>query len=313
MKKNRISIRNAISLLTLVIGAIILILAIVYSSISALMTSILILWSGILICIPSVFVYIVKGGRQALKKRINIWNSLGLTILVIGLIFVVLSIVYSSSPSAFAGLGLTFWGLILLYIRCEEYVKQDVMRATVTGILKSMNDMMSFFKGRAVYLPPKYLKNPQGSKVLLLKPSEKVPIPEQMFSLNPQMLITPLGGDLAKLIEEKMGKGGVIDIEMVKEKLPTVIVEELEFAREVGIDVVDECVLVNIQYPFYVRMLKDIKSLPNVFNALDCPLSSAIACILAKTTGKPIVIRQISNEGENIKIEYNLIEDNKTG
>jgi hypothetical protein len=52
-------------------------------------------------------------------------------------------------------------------------------------------------------------------------------------------------------------------------------------------------------------------TLPNLFNNLGCPLSSAIACVLAKATGKPIVIEnlQASENGKDISIEFRILEE----
>jgi len=65
----------------------------------------------------------------------------------------------------------------------------------------------------------------------------------------------------------------------------------------------------------YKNLTKETANLSNLYFSLGCPVSSAIACALAKATGKPIVIenQQTSEDGKNMEIEYRILEEEQTG
>ena len=80
--------------------------------------------------------------------RIAIWLFLW-----IGSLTILASILYASSILAFIGLGLVFWGILLLYIQPEEYAKKILLDATLIPTLSSLNKLINEldYKGKAVY------------------------------------------------------------------------------------------------------------------------------------------------------------------
>lgn len=71
---------------------------------------------------------------------------------------------------------------------------------------------------------------------------------------------------------------------------------------------------VKIENSAYKNLTKEAKKLSNIYDALGCPLISAIACAIAKATGKPIIIenQQTSEDGKNIAIEYRVLKKEQT-
>jgi hypothetical protein len=117
------------------------------------------------------------------KNKINMPKASGLITLILGAASLLASVYYSSQILAFIGLGLVFWGIILTYIRTEEYVKESLLNATSLSTLSVLNHIIEEldYKEKAVYLPPKYLKDPEANKAYIPKNKEsKMPTPEQI-------------------------------------------------------------------------------------------------------------------------------------
>lgn len=257
------------------------------------------------------------------KYRISLTKATGWTMLGLGGAALVASILYVSQILAFIGLGLIFWGAILTYIQTEEYIKENLLDATVLSSLATLNQIMQKldYKGKAVYLSPKYLKDPEDNKAYIPKQKdEKLPTPEQMqeqetkfFIENPQgILLTPPGAELSKLFEKTLETSFTrIDLQYLQQNMPKLFIEDLEIAKNFEMKTEDNKVYVKIENSIYKNLTKEATNLSNLYFSLGCPVSSAIACALAKAIGKPITIenQRISEDGKNTEIEYSILEE----
>jgi len=261
-------------------------------------------------------------------------------LLALGLIALALSIIYASSILAFTGLGLTFWGALLLYISTEKYVKQILLDPTITPSLTNLNQILTElkYKGKAIYLPPRYLKDFETTKIYIPKnKNTNLPTPEQIqqqenktFLKNPEAaLITPPGFSLSKLFEKTLGKTFiVVNIEYLQQNLPKLFIEDLEIAENLEIQIEphkvakkladsaaatqlkNDIIHVKITNSIYKDMCEEARKLPHTFGTIGCPLCSAIACALTKATGKPIIIEKIqpSEDDKIIEANYRVLE-----
>lgn len=261
-----------------------------------------------------------------IKHKTNITKTTGYIILCLGAAALITSIIYTSQSSqilAFIGLGLIFWGIILTYIHTEEYIKENLLDATTMSSLANINQIIKQmeYMGKAIHLPPKYFKEPETIKAYIPKQNElKLPTPEQiqkqeneLFIESPQgLLISPPGADITKLFEKILETSFTrIDLQYLKQNMPKLFIEELEIAQNFEMETENNKVYVKIENSAYKNLTKKAMTLPNLFNNLGCPLSSAIACALAKATGKPIVIEnlQSSENGKDISIEFRILEE----
>jgi hypothetical protein len=208
-------------------------------------------------------------------------------------------------------------------VRPSKYVKENLLRKTTEPSLVSLNQIITKlgYKGKGVYLPPKYLKDFESSKVFISAQRDiKLPSPEQtqneedeMFLKNPEgMLVIPPGLELARLFEEKLGTSFArVDLQQIEQKMPRLLIEDLEIAQNARIETANNIVHVKIENSIYKNMCKEAKKFSNMCSLLGCPLCSAIACALAKATGKLIIIEenQTSEDGKIIDIEYRLLEE----
>jgi len=260
------------------------------------------------------------------RHKISLTKAIGLILLSLGAIALIGSILYNSQISAFIGLGLIFWGVILTYVQTEEYIKQDLLDATTLPSLVTLNQTILElnYNGKALYLPPKYLKNPEANKAYIPKQKdEKLPTPEQiqeqenkLFIENPQgILITPPGAELTKLFEKTMETNFTrVDLKYLQQNLPKLFIEDLEIAQNFEMETEGNKVKVKIENSAYKNLAKINTQLSNLYANLGCPLSSAIASALAKATGKPIIIenQRISEDGKDIEIEYSILQEEPT-
>jgi hypothetical protein len=251
------------------------------------------------------------------------------------------SIRYNSSILAFIGLGLAFWGAVLLYIKPEEYTRKTLLEAAVTPSLTTLNQMIQElgYKGDATYLPPKYFTNPETTKIFVsnskrasLPTSEQIqPYEDQTVARTPQgLLLTPPGIQLSRLLEKSLKKDFVkTDLKSLRQSLPYLFVEKLEIAESLYIQAENDATqkkdkiptLLNeakntiihakIVKPFYTNTNKEYGDLPRPTGLIGCPVRSAIAIAITKAAGKPVRITDTKNseDGNMIEATYEIIED----
>ena len=256
------------------------------------------------------------------KNNLNLAKASGFITLALGAASLIASILYTSQILAFIGLGLIFWGAILTYIQTEDYVKGSLLPATSLSALETLNQIIEElgYKEKAIYLPPKYLADPETNKAYIPKSKEsKLPTPEQtqgkenkLFLQNPQgIILTPPGSELTKLFEKILETNFTkVDLQYLQLNLPKLLIEELEIAQNLDITVESNKVNVTIENSAYQSLAKEAAKLSKLYESLGCPLSSAIACVLAKATGKPIVVKkqEINERSKTLSIEYLIIE-----
>lgn len=265
--------------------------------------------------------------------RLNLSKTAGILLLILGAVALVTSLTYVSQILAFIGLGLVFWGTVLTYIQTTEYVKKTVLDATATSLLTTLEQTLKEldFKGHPVYLPPKYLNNPETPKVYLPKlRSGKPPPPEQTRKLETQppsktsqaMFLTPPGAELTRLFEETLNTSFTkTDLDYLQQNLPRLLIEDLEIASNVEIQLGTSTTSTPLDNKITrtavthdkinVKVTSTHKNATSITATLGSPLTSAIACAIAKASGKPTIIetQQTSKDGETTEVEYRLLEE----
>jgi hypothetical protein len=273
--------------------------------------------------------------------RIKLVSSTIVAMLLLGTISLAASIVRNSSILAFIGLGLVFWGAVLLYIRPEEYTRKTLLEAALAPPLTTLNQMIQElgYKGDATYLPPKYFTNPETTKVYISKIKHaSLPTPEQTQLYENQpigrivqgLLITPAGTQLSKLMEESLGTSFLrTDLKNLQQNLPKLFIEDLEIAENLEIEIQNDpngkkgddqasvtqkkntTIHARITKPIYGNIFKENENPAQSSSPIDCPIRSAIAVALTKTTGKPVKIveNKSSKDGNIMEATYEIIEE----
>ena len=258
------------------------------------------------IMLETLSVLILLGSESWFNKNIKSLLRINSFLLFGGVLILFLSVNFNSSVLAFMGLGLVFWGAILLFIRSSRYVKEDLLLTATKSSLTSLRQIILElgYRGKGIYLPPKYLSDFELSKVYISKSSKTIlPLVSQIqdkntvFIKDPEgLLLIPPGFELSTLFEETLGiKFTQKDLAFVELNLQKLIVEELEIAQKIEIEIKENLIHVRIEHSVYKNM---------------GTLSSAIACILAKTSGNLVIIetRNEINDGQIIDLNYRLFD-----
>ncbi|MCJ7424827.1 hypothetical protein MUP01_11265 [Candidatus Bathyarchaeota archaeon] len=261
--------------------------------------------------------------------------------LVLGTISLVVSISYDSSILALVGLGLCFWGVLLLYITPEEFTRKILQEVSLSPALTTLNLMIQElrYKGNPTYLPPKYFTSPETTKVYVSKrKGANLPTPEQIQEYKDQpvartkqgMLFTPPGIQLSKLLERSLGKSFIrTNLKGLQQNLPRLFIENLEIAENLEMQVEDDLtrrkedhhtsqtptkntiIHVRIAKPFCADISQEAEIPLSSVALVGDPISSAIAIALTKATSKPIRIMDTKNseDGNVLEATYETIEE----
>jgi hypothetical protein len=274
------------------------------------------------------------------KHGLRVSEAASWTLLGLGSGAIVASVVYVSSILALAGLGMVFWGAILLYVQPEEYVKKVLLDAVLTGAFVSLSRVMQElnYGGKATYLPPKYFEDPEDSRLYISKqeggrlpPSGLAPLKrgKEIFvrgTIARGVLLTPPGAELASLLEKTLGVSFIkVDVEYLMRNLARAFVEDLGIAEGLEIETdktvektglvsgsqkKDRIIHLKVTNSIFEDLWKENRDLSYVFGKTGSPVCSAIACALAKTTGGLVSIAnmQVSPDGKVLEAEYRILE-----
>lgn len=255
-------------------------------------------------------------------------GRISIAFIVPGVLALVGSVVSNSPVLAFIGLGLTFWGGLFFFFRPTKYVKSSLLDSVAVSSYSTIDRIIRDlkYKGQGYYIPPfpkevylpEHLKGLKEMIVFIAADSRsETPsveeIAKSVFMVkNPKgVCVVPPGlGLLTELEKEVKMDFAKMELSDLCEKLPQLILENFQLAREVEMESEDNQVRLNITNSIYKSLYsvdKDLKSL----HFLGSPLVSAIACAIAKTTGRILMIEKelVSPDGERIQVLYRFIGD----
>jgi len=253
--------------------------------------------------------------------KINPKKLICLILISVGVIALAFSTHYTSSILAFIGLGLTFWGALLLYITPSKHVPSQLLNAAATSTLTNIEKIItdSNLNGKGIYLPPRNLKDFESSLIFIPSKAEQ-PLPkpeevdeEKLYSKNPNgLFLTPPGLALSKLFEKELGTSFTkTDLNYLQEKLPKLLIEDMEIAEHINVQTENNTLTIEVTKHIFKDMCEETRKHPKLHESIGCPLCSAVACALAKATGKPIEIEkeEQSQDGKTTKIQYQILEE----
>lgn len=246
-------------------------------------------------------------------------------LIAIGTAILALSIVYSSSIPALIGLGLLFLGVTFTYVTTSEYVKKDLLDATVFAQQATLNCIVKGVKysGDTLYLPPQFFNTSDTYKAFISKNKlETIPTPDMLPKQNPNLffdyvndppavLMTPPGAELAQLFEKTLEKDFMtLSLQDLQHCLAELLIENLEVTPYFDMQVKNDLVQVAVDDSFF-RVPNSEIALSNLYFFFDSPLVCAIACVLSKATGFPVIIikSKIEPKGKIVTVDYQLLRE----
>jgi hypothetical protein len=254
--------------------------------------------------------------------------KISIALIVPGTLSLVLSIVSNSPVLAFIGLGLTFWGALFLFIRPLRYVESSLLISTATSTYTTIDRIAKDLKqkGKSYYIPPYpeeiYLpEHLKGLKdMLIFIPTDSSitmpPIEEILkgkFLLDNQkgICITPPGQYLLTQFEKEL-RTDITKLELAElcESLPQPIIETFQLAKEIEMKPEEKGVYLKIFDSIFKKLYTE-ENLKSVYS-IGCPLVSAIACAVAKNTGKVVTIQKTRvyphPDGQTIEVWIRTVE-----
>lgn len=254
-------------------------------------------------------------------------GKIGMAFIIPGVLSLVSSILYNSQILAFIGLGLTFWGALFFFVRPIRYVAGNVLDSTAVSSYYTIDRILKDlkYKGRSYYIPPypkevylpEYLKGLKEMIVFVSADSSSAmpsieEIAKSRFILeNPKgICVAPPGlGILTQFEKELHVDVTRLEIRELCENLPHLILQNFQLAKEIEMKAEEKQIYVKILGSIYNNLYTAEENLKSV-HLLGCPLVSAIACAISKTTGKIVTIYKdrLSPDGQTIEVWYRLVE-----
>jgi len=238
----------------------------------------------------------------------------------------VFSMYSGSQILAFIGLGLTFWGALFLLLKPANFVEGSLLYNSAVSTYSSIDRIIGEFsyKEKGYYIPPypkdvylpEYLKGLKASVVFISDEKDTtMPSIEEMakgkfISKNPQgILLTPPGSGILTQVEEKLKLDFTkIELNELCAILPSLILQDLNLAKEMAMELNGDQVHVNIVNSLY-QNLYNMQNNSKSVDLLGCPLVSAVACALANSSGRTVSIqkKQVSPDGSALDVWYHIV------
>ncbi len=234
---------------------------------------------------------------------------IAISFLASGTALFVVSVFLGAQIICIIGLGLIFWGVLFLLISPQRYVEGSFLITSTLPAYMTIDRMLNDvnFKNEAYNIPPCprdiYLpKHLQGLKEMVTFIPEEhttgiVDIEDlargKFIIEKPKgILIASPGMSLLDKIEQKHATDFTkIPVSGLDESLPNLL-GELYLAKEITLVTNQDDIILQIQNSLYQNLYNPKHNLKSI-NLLGCPLVNAAACAIAKSTGKPTMIREI--------------------
>lgn len=251
--------------------------------------------------------------KNSIRLLVSLFLANGATALI-------LSTLINSGVLALIGLGLVFWGALLLYVEPkQEYVDISLLNSTSISLLEIIDQITSSlnYSGEAVYLPPKYFKEPNKEKMFLnwgkgtsIPRSEEVDTDRLLVDNPLGLVIFPPGLGLTNFYEEKMDTSfSKIGLPQLEETLSKLFTQDLDIADNIEIEIIDDQILITLTEHIYKDLC--LESYASSCKSLCCPMCSSLALAIARASNKPVIVEDIatSQDGNMLEVLFRLCRD----
>lgn len=256
-------------------------------------------------------------------------GKIGLAFIIPGALSLIFSIINNSSILAFIGLGLSFWGALFFLVRPVKYVPAGLLDSTAVSTYATIDRIVKDlkFKSKSYYIPPyprdvylpEHLKGLKEAVVFISSDTGGMPSVEDLaqskFLLESPsgICVAPPGLGLITQIEKELKKDvSKLPLNELCESLPPIIVESLELAKEAEMREEGGNVYLKLFDSAYKTLYSAEENLKSI-HFLGCPIISAVACAIAKATGKMVTIQKenMLPDGQTIEVWYQIVEVGK--
>ncbi len=266
----------------------------------------------------------LKSQLEATNRKSS--SRIGIVFAVPGILSLAFSVITASQVLAFIGLGLTFWGALFFLVRPIAYVRGNLLGitavtlySTIDRIIKDLN-----YEGKGLYVPPyprdaylpEHLKGLKESIVFISADADSGPpsveeiASSRFMTKKPRgICITAPGSGLVDQFEKMLRTDLTkMNLEDLCASLPQIILENFQLAKEIEMKTEDHRVILKTSDSVFKNLY--LEEGPRSVRLLGCPLVSAVASALGKTTGKATLIESIntSPDVQTIEVSYGFKE-----
>ncbi len=247
-------------------------------------------------------------------------RRVGLVLLLVGVFSSFSAVYYVNQILAFLGLGLIFWGVLFLLVLPSRYFEGSLLGSsaiasyvTIDRIVNSME-----FTGKSYYIPQRLKGKDDLDKFHYLEDapvfisaenninvSSLEELPTSNFVIeNPEgILIAPPGLGLYIRLKKEIGPElKEMQLDGLCSTLPRILLEKLRVAEKIEMSFQNTSVYLVIRGSIYQSLFDDKNSLKSI-SLVGCPITSAIACVLAKATGGIIALENFAFNKAISKLE----------
>lgn len=265
-----------------------------------------------------------------IPKKSNPAGLIASVFLALGMLLLVFAVFLGQQVIAFIGLGLTFWGAIFALTRSSRYVEGILLDSTAESAYSTIDRMVNdlTFTEQGYYIPayprdaalPEYLKTLKEPVVFISAPSfSGIPSVEELaqgkfLSTRNQgvFIISPGSGLLAQMEKQVQLDFSKISLQELAEVLPRLLTEVFTLAKTADLKLTENGAIFKASGIVYESLYHAQPSLKSV-NILGCPVVSAVASALAKTSQKMVVINEqvLSPNICGVNATFNFVGDSK--
>jgi len=193
-------------------------------------------------------------------------------------------------------------------------VKSKILDQAVLTPLSTLNQIINKlnYQGKGIYLPPKSLKSLKGGMLYIPAKNETdIPKVEELTENRLGLYLTSPGFGLMTLYENELGVDfSKVDLNYLQRNLSKLLIEDLEILEDFEINLNWDTIHIKMTGSIFKDICKKLEESANICKSVGCPLCGSIACLLAKTIGKPLIIEKIdkSSDRKVTEILYRMIE-----
>jgi hypothetical protein len=255
-------------------------------------------------------VFLLKTIRKATSSSLKTASAF----LAFGTIVLAASILYNWQVLAFIGLGLVFWGAIFALSRPGKFVDGSLLDSTANSVYSTLDRLINDlnYNGRGYYIPtypkdaflPEYYRNLTESVVFIsdenftgLPAVEELAAGKFISDKDRGVFITSPGSGVLNQMEKQLNLDfTTISIQELCGLLPRCMTEFFNLAKEMDLQVLDDSkIRLTVHGILYESLYKPFSkegAVKKSVSLLGCPVVSAVACALAKSSGKTVVIQE---------------------
>lgn len=220
---------------------------------------------------------------EVLRLRERLWRSRrkrsrygGVALLVIGFLSLPLALITHDLIFEITFLLTIPAGLLVVLISAETYVRAGTANAIIMSLLFDFKELSNefFAEDRPLFVPTGEREN-------------KVQVYFGNPSLSESVSLPELARPLTRIYELEMGDLSKLELQYLSRNLPKVIVDGLQLAEAVRIDVKGDEVSTTVDRPVFWPLYIE-EGLEPMYEKIGCPLAWSVGESLAKSSGRVV-------------------------